>query len=147
MYDFEKAYKLVNEDLDCPKGCKVCEGGGVLFLPNEAEFLSKKLGLSKESFANLKSIDGYDVWGADEFDKHCPFYRFGRCVNREARPFDCRSYPAVPSLKGNLLKIELDPNCPLAKEGKITQAFLKKATKAWEYLSPPEWWLRIYGKF
>ncbi len=142
---FAKAYKLFNYDLDCPSGCTICEDGPLIFLPGEIDFVSVMCDISKEILAKPTDINGKEVWVCN--DNPCPFYKCGRCVNRDFRPFDCRSYPVIPYLKDGKLDVKLDKTCPLVQQKKMGQGFLGDAKKGWEYLAPPIWWLKIYQEF
>ena len=146
MNNFESAYKLTKDDLNCPKNCKICENGAVQFLPGEVEFLSKKFKIPKNKLANLHEIDGHKIWIIATNEKHCPFYRFGKCIKRDARPLDCRAYPIIPCLNNRKFSMRLDRKCPLVKDNKIKKEFIEKAKKAWEIINPPKWWVKIYEK-
>ena len=146
MTNFEKAYELINDDLGCPQNCKICEEGALLFLPGEIEFLSKKFKIPKSKLANLHEIDGHKIWMIASNERHCPFYKFGKCIKRDARPWDCRSYPVIPYLKNGKLSVKLDKKCPLVKNNKIKKEFVEKAKKAWKIVNPPKWWIKIYEK-
>lgn len=120
--------------------------GGVQFLPGEIDFLSKKFRIKKDKLANFHKIDGCSVWIITADEKNCPFYKFGRCIKRDARSLDCRSYPAIPYVKNGKLSIILDKKCPLVKKNSIKKGFLDKAKRAWKMVKPPTWWLKIYEK-
>jgi len=149
MNKFEKAYGLIKDDLGCSKNCKICEEGSLQFLPGEVEFLSKKLRIAKNKLAHSYQIDGHIIWllpkiKVPKIDKHCPFYKFGKCIKRYARPLDCRSYPLLPYLKKGKLSVKLDKQCPLVKQKKIKKEFIRRAFKAWKIVNPPKWWIEIY---
>ncbi len=144
MNKFEKAYQLINDDLSCPKNCNICEKGALQYLPEEVAFLAKRTKVRKEKLANIYKINGHLVWTIMSNDKHCPFYKSGRCMNRDARPLDCRSYPAIPYLKRGELDVKLDEKCPLVKKNIIPEGFLNRARDAWKIANPPSWWLKIY---
>ncbi len=144
MNKFEEAYRLINDELNCFKNCSICEKGAMQYLPGEVNFLSKKTKVPKEKLANLYKINGHSVWAIMSNDEHCSFYKSGKCTNRDARPLDCRSYPAIPYLKRGKLDIKLDEKCPLVKKNIIPEGFLDKARNAWKINNPPIWWLKIY---
>lgn len=147
MNKFEKAYKIINEDITCPANCKICENDFSLFLPGEIKYLSRKLKISQNKLANRCQKEGRLVQLLKKEDKGCRFYKFGRCTKREARPLDCRSYPGVPYLKNGKISVKLDKKCPLVKNGKILKDYLKKSLRAWRFVNPPKWWLKIYKRF
>ncbi len=144
MNKFLKAYQLVDDELSCPKNCNICEEGAMQYLPKEIDFLSRRINIPKEKIANLHEINGHLVWAMMSNEKHCPFYKFGKCINRNARALDCRSYPALPILKRGRLDIRLDEKCPLVKRNMVPKGFLNRAKDAWEIANPPIWWLKIY---
>lgn len=146
MNKFEKAYALVNQNLNCPKNCKICEQSHMLFLPNEMEYLSKKNKIKKNNFANHHKINRKKIWVILEEEKNCPFFKFGKCIKRNARPLDCRSFPAVPYYTKEKISVKLDEICPLVKKNKISKKFVLNAKKAWQTIAPPKWWIKIYEK-
>jgi len=143
---FEESYLLMQGDLDCPADCVLCEDGPMQFLPGEIEHMEKKLGIPKEKLANMHEIGGHAVWMIARDEGHCIFYDCGRCRNRDARPLDCRTYPAIPSKKDGRISVRLDSRCPLVKKGMISDEFLSRAESAWKKAAPPQWWLKIYEK-
>ena len=108
------------------------------------EYLSRKVEIHRKKFAKCYRLGKYKIWARLQKDEDCPFFQNGRCINREARPLDCRSYPAIPTLKNGKLKVTLSKRCPLVINRKIPADFLKRALKAWKIVSPPKWWLKLY---
>ncbi|MFH1664488.1 MAG: hypothetical protein ABH986_06850 [archaeon] len=143
---FEKAYDLTKNNLGCPENCVICEDPAVMLLPGEAEFLSKKFSVPKESIANRHKINGHTVWMIAAEENHCNFFKCGKCINRDIRCLDCRSYPVIPFLEKDRLSVRLDKKCPLVKENKISAEFQENCLKAWKLVNPPKWWLKAYKK-
>lgn len=143
MNEFEKAYELVSDDIGC-SGCNICEERFLIFLPGEVEFLSKKFKVPRNKLASSHKIGKNIIWTREEKDKHCIFYKFGRCIKREARPFDCRVYPANLCLENGKLSVKPDKRCPLVKKNKIKKDFIKRTEKAWQIINPPKWWIEFY---
>ena len=146
MAKFEKIYKLTADDLGCKRNCKICERKAMVFLPGEIYFLEKKFNIPPSKFAIRYKIGKRVIWARKSIDKNCPFYKFGRCIKRKARPLDCRSYPLFPYLKNGKIKLKLDKNCPLVKSKKISKDFIKRVILAWKIANPPQWWIKIYEK-
>ena len=145
MNKFEKIYELTKDDLGCPDNCKICEKGPLIFLPGEMEFLSKKFKISKNKFHFLK-INNRKIYFIPRNEKNCIFYKFGKCIKRDFRPLDCRTYPVIPCLKNKKISVKLDDICPVTKNNKIKNEFIKKSEKAWKTINPPVWWMKIYEK-
>lgn len=144
--NFGKIYKNTVHNFKCLADCRICEDRFLQFLPGEAEYLSTKYKIPRCKLANKHKINGKVVWMIENDEKDCNFYKCGRCIKREIRSLDCRTYPVIPFLKNKKLSVKLDTKCPVAKEGKIPDYFIKKCLKSWKEANPPGWWMKIYKK-
>jgi hypothetical protein len=143
---FGELYALVEYNMDCPSECSICEDNFMQLLPGEIEYLSDQCKISKTKIANKHILNGKTVWMIRNNEKDCNFYKCGRCMKREIRPLDCRTYPVVPCFKNNKISARLSEECPLVKSNSICKEFIKKAVKSWKVANPPKWWMKIYEK-
>ncbi|PIQ92864.1 MAG: hypothetical protein COV69_00910 [Parcubacteria group bacterium CG11_big_fil_rev_8_21_14_0_20_39_14] len=150
MNKFEKAYKILEKNVKCPSGCSLCEIYGIVFLPNELEFLVKKNQIDKKDkkkFAKVYYYGGHKIYALLMDNGDCPFKnKIGRCINCGARTLDCRTHPAIPIFGHDKIEIYFDKKCPLVQRGKIPKDFKKRARRAWHLVNPPRWWKNFYNK-
>lgn len=150
MSKLETARKLLKIDLGCPpKCCFNCEEYGIVFLPQESEFLSKKCLIGKgdkKKFFNRHFYKGHQVYAILMRDGDCPFYKFSHCANREARSLDCMTHPAIPIFRNNKIDVRFDEKCSLVANKKIPKDFKKRVRRAWSLVDPPHWWKDFYNK-
>ena len=149
MNDFEKAYKLLEENVKCPLECSLCEGPeAVIFLPGEFEYLMKKYHIPKNLKSKFIKYDykGKKVYALLKDDPDCPFLKFGRCERYRIRPLDCRIFPAVPIFEKDKIRFSFSRTCPLNRKKKIPKNFLENVRQAFILLNPPVWWKEFYNK-
>jgi len=69
----------------------------------------------------------------------CPFfaYKDNKCRVYEIRPFECRIYPFLLSLRNKKIILTLDLNCPYAAEKANTKEFKEYVEYLTGYLNSP----------
>lgn len=142
-------YKLTDTEeaeftpcLDCNGVCEdIQTGERVTFLPFEKEHIQDSL--SKDGLTisgkSIKSI-------SDNNPSPCPFLT-NRCDLHKYRPFDCRSYPLIPSFnEDGSWKILFSKRCPYT--GKTSKTFFDIVENSWKIIFPflTESWKQSYNR-
>lgn len=145
----------------CPEClCERSANEKIYFLPFEMEYIQKRTGIDLKTTGAFWTIEipVSDTINGEEQklpvglkDKHhtCPFLsEDNRCTIYKDRPFDCRSFPLMPTFHGNKVEFELEGYCPLVQvlgEG-ILSDFIKLYTRIWYKIAQklPNSWKELY---
>ena len=149
---FEAKYRWAVKELSvfdgiCPRDCKLCEEKEILVLmPGESRLIADEVCTnSLERRAIPPVLDK-----ASESYISCPMQcaAFNYCRIYEARPIDCRSFPAVPEFASECDDVRISVShsyCPIA--GQLPTGFVETVKHVWQELSPylPKEWKRRYN--
>jgi hypothetical protein len=151
-----KAFEEIHQsprgpEVDCMNLCSgACEGGAILLVPFENEYLSAEAGADRLLFPSRKvgrnrcgfiAEDEPDCWALAEDRKTCCLY--------PRMPVDCLTYPVFPRflVTGDRAQIELYLShfCPLHSDAR--QEFIEFAKATWLKLFPylPPEWMTFYN--
>ena len=150
---FEDIHQKFDGTLDLCKECEgQCETNEItVFLPNEIEFISKKLNIDPKKF-----IDSY--CNLIRFKRHniyilkagiCPFLYREKCKLEKcnAKLIRCLLYPVLIGILNNKVRIFVDSQCLMHK--KIGKDFRKKAFDIYSTIKKdiPKWWLEFVSEY